>query len=129
MCFDTSEVVELGRRCSLNLVFRDLSVSPTYTASHSSHMILYTSPNYVLFTHGILRFHQQLSPCLKYVEIPYFPNTHLMCSENPFTYTITTGISFAPSFTDISIISPDVSTSFSDSLLFSSLKSLKIHSG
>ena len=40
ICFETSEVVELGLRCSLNLDFRDLSVSPTYVASHFSHLIL-----------------------------------------------------------------------------------------
>ena len=44
ICFATSEVVELGLRCSLNLAFSDLSVSPTYVASHSSHLILYTGP-------------------------------------------------------------------------------------
>ena len=41
MCFATSEEVELGLWCSLNLDFRDLFVSPTYIASHSSHLILH----------------------------------------------------------------------------------------
>ena len=38
------KMVELGLRCSLNLDFKDLSVSPTYVTSHSSHLILYTCP-------------------------------------------------------------------------------------
>ena len=53
MCFTTSETVVQGRRCSLNLACRDLSVSLFYTASHSSYLIfgLYTGPTtFSLFT-------------------------------------------------------------------------------
>ena len=49
---------------------------------------------------------------LKYVGMPYFPKTRLICSENPFTYGIMTGIFFDFSFIDVSNVSPDVSTSF-----------------
>ena len=61
-CFATSEAVELGLQCSLNLDFRDLSISPTYVASH---LILYWS-HHVLFTHRVLEFHQQLSLTLNW---------------------------------------------------------------
>ena len=38
ICFATSEVMELGLHYSLNINFRDLSVSAMYVASHSSHL-------------------------------------------------------------------------------------------
>ena len=34
MCRETSDVVVPGHLCSENLAFKDLSVSPTYEASH-----------------------------------------------------------------------------------------------
>ena len=81
MCFETSEMVELGRECSLNLAFRDLSVSPTYTTSHSSHLILYTGPTTFSLHMGFFGFANNCLSVfvgLKYVGMPYFPNT---CSQ------------------------------------------------
>ena len=49
MCFETSDVVELGLQCSPNLAFNERSVSPTYVASHSSQLILYTEPTTLSF--------------------------------------------------------------------------------
>ena len=94
MCLETSEVVELGRRCSPNLAFRDLSVSPTYIASHSSHLIFYIGPTTFSLLTGSFGFTNNCCSVLvglKYVGMPYFPKTRLICSENPFTYGITTG--------------------------------------
>ena len=102
-------------------VFRDLSVSPTYTASHSSHLILYTGPTTFFLLTGSFGFTNNCRSVfvgLKYVGMPYFPKTRLICSENPFTYGITTGIFFDFSFIDVSNVSPDVSTSLSESLFF-----------
>ena len=55
-------MVDLGLRCSLNVDFKDFSVSPTYIAVPSSHLILYTGPTtfYLLiislgFTNNCLR--------------------------------------------------------------------------
>ena len=48
-------MVELGLRCLSNLDFRDHSVSPTYVASHSSHLILYTGPTTFSLSTGSLR--------------------------------------------------------------------------
>ena len=93
MCFATSEVVQLGYQCSLNLTFRDLAVSPTYTASHSSHLILYTGPTMFSLLIGAFGFTNNCLSVivgLKYVAIPYIPNTCLSCSENPCMYGITT---------------------------------------
>ena len=118
MCLETSEVVELGRRCSLNLAFRDLSVSPMYTTSHSSHLILYISPTTFSLLTGSFSFTNYCRSVfvgLKYVGMPYFPKTQLICSENPFTYGIMTGIFFDFSFIEVSNVSPDVSTSVSTS--------------
>ena len=49
MCFETSDVVELGLLCSPNVAFNERSVSPTYVASHSSQLILYTGPTTLSF--------------------------------------------------------------------------------
>ena len=125
MCFETSEVVELGHRCSLKPCLQGsfcLTNIPcitlfTFDLIHWSH--------HILFTGGILHFTNNCHSVfvgLKYVGMPYFPKSHLICSENPFMYGITTGIFFDLSFSDISIVSPHVSTSFSESLLFSSFK-------
>ena len=65
MCFETTEVVELGRRCSRNLAFRDLSVLPTCTTSHSSHLILYTDPTTFSLLTGSFGFTNNcLSVCI-----------------------------------------------------------------
>ena len=87
--------------------------------------------HHVLFTHGILWFHQQLSQCACWFKVCWnaiISENSPHCSENSFTYGITTEIFFDYSFTDVSIVSPGVYTSFSESLVFSSFKSLKIHS-
>ena len=118
ICFATSEVVELGLRCSLNLAFSDLSVSPTYVASHSSHLILYTGPTTFFLSTGSLGFTnswRNVFVGLKYVGMPYFPNTRLICSENPLMYGMTTGIFLFLSLSDVS---------FTGSGLFTSLSSL-----
>ena len=75
ICFATSEVVELGIQCSLNLDFRDLSVSPTYVASHSSHLILYTGPTTFSLSTGSLGLTNSWRNALKYVGMPYFPHS------------------------------------------------------
>ena len=88
-------MVELGLQCSLSLDFRDLTLSPTYVASHSSHLILYTGPTRFSLLTGSLGFTNNclcVLISLKYVGILYLPNTHLSCSENPLMYGITTGI-------------------------------------
>ena len=77
--------------------------------------------HHILFTHGILRFHQQLSQCACWFKICWnaiISENSPHCSENSFTYGITTEIFFDWSFTDVSIVSPGVYTSFSVSLLF-----------
>ena len=77
--------------------------------------------HHILFTHGILRFHQQLSQCACWFKICWnaiISEKSPYCSENSFTYGITTEIFFDWSFTDVSIVSPGVYTSFSVSLLF-----------
>ena len=73
ICFATSEVVELGLRCSLNLAFSYLSVSPTYVASHSSHLILYTGPTTFSLSTVSLSFTnswRNVFVGLKYVGMP-----------------------------------------------------------
>ena len=75
---------------------QDLSVSPTYTASHSSHLILYIGPTTLSLLTRSFGFTNNCCSAfvgLKYVGMPYFPKTCFICSENPFTYGITTGIS------------------------------------
>ena len=89
ICFATSELVELSLRCSLNLDFRDLSVSPTYVASHSSHLILYTGPttfSLLIGSLGLTNSCHNVFVGLKYVGMPYFRNTHLICSKNSLMY-------------------------------------------
>ena len=79
MCLETSEVVKLGRRCSLNLAFRDLSVSPTYTASYSSHLILYTGlTTFSLFTgsFGFTNNCRSVFVGLKYPRLAQRPRQH-----------------------------------------------------
>ena len=63
--FATSEVVELGILCLLNLDFRDISVSPKYIASHSSHFTLHAGPTAFSF---LTRFRQHfvITYMLKY---------------------------------------------------------------
>ena len=114
-CFETSEVVELYYRCSLNHAFIDLSGSPTYTTLHI--LILYTYPTTFSLPTGSFGFTNNCLTVfvgLKYVIIlmPYFLNARLISSENPFTYGIMTGIFFDHFFTNVSIIFPDVSTFF-----------------
>ena len=92
MCFPTPWNVgvinvdvfwNLWGRYSLSLAFRDLSVSPTYTASQPSHLILYTGPaTFFFFYMGSLCFTNNCLNVfvgLKCVGIPYFPNTRLSC--------------------------------------------------
>ena len=65
--------------------------------------------HYILFTHGILWFHQQLSQCACWFKICWnaiISENSPHCSENSFTYGITTEIFFDRSFTDVSIVSP-----------------------
>ena len=129
-CFATSEVVELGLRCSLNLDFRDLSVSLMYVASYSSHLILYTSPTTFSLSTGSLGLTnswRNVFVSLKYVGMPYFPNTCLIYSENPLMYGMTTGIFLYLSLSDVSFTGSGIFTSPS-SLLFSH-NSRRIQSG
>ena len=70
ICFATSEVVELGVQCSLNLDFRDLSVSPTYF----SRLTLFTLDlihwsHHILFTDRVLGLDQQLSQHVHRLEV------------------------------------------------------------
>ena len=130
MCFATSEVVELGLRCSLNLDFRDLSVSPTYVASHFSHLILYTGPTTFSLSTGSLGLTNSWRNVfigLKYVGMPYFPNTRLICSGNPLMYGMTTGILLFLSLSDVSFTGSGLFTS--PSSLLSSFNSRRIQSG
>ena len=131
MCFETSEVVELGLWCSLNLDFKDLSVSPTYVASHSSHLILHTgSTTFSLLTRsiGCTNNCRSVLVGLKYVGVPYCPKTRLICSENPLIYGMTTGIFLAFSLSGFTWTSSDLFPS-SFLSLFSSFNSLRIQSG
>ena len=76
MCFATSEVIELGFRCSLNLDFRDLSVSPMCVASHYSQLILYTAPttfSLLIGSFGFTNNCRRVFIGLKYVGMPYLP--------------------------------------------------------
>ena len=68
--------VELGLRFSLNHDFRDLSISPTYVISHSSHFILYTGPTTLSLLTGSLGFTNNCRSVfigLKYVGMLYLP--------------------------------------------------------
>ena len=96
MRFATSEVVELGLQCLLNLDFRDLSVSSMYVASYSSHLILYRGPTTFSLLTGSLGFKNNFCSVLvglKYVGMLHLPKTHLICFENPLIYGMTSAIS------------------------------------
>ena len=123
-------MLELGFRCSLNLDFSYLSVFPTYVASHSSHLILYTGPTTFSLPTGSLcltNSYHNVFIGWKYVGMPYFPNTRLICSENPLMYEMTTGIFLFLSLSDVSFTVSGLFTSCS--LLLLSLKSCRIQSG
>ena len=81
MWFATSEMVEMGLWCSLNLDFRDLAISPTCATSHSSYLILYTSPTMSSLLTGSFGFINNFCSVLvglKYVGVPYLPKTRLL---------------------------------------------------
>ena len=127
ICFAASEVMELGLQCSLNLDFRDLSVSPTYIASHSSHLILYTGPttfSLSTWSLGLTNSWRNVFVGLKYVGMLYFPNTRLICSENPLMYGMTPGIFLFLSLSDVSFTGSSLFTS--PSSLLSSFNSRRI---
>ena len=86
MCFETSDVVELGLLRSPNLAFSERSVSPTYVASHSSQLILYTGPTTLSFPTGSFGWTnswRRVFVGLKYVGIPYPPKVLFSSSEKP----------------------------------------------
>ena len=95
MCFETSDVVELGLLCSPNLAFSEHSVSPTYVSSHSSQLILYTGPTTLSFPTGSFGWTnswRRVFVGLKYVGIPYPPKVLFSSSEKPLMYGIITGL-------------------------------------
>ena len=99
MCFETSDVLELGLLCSPNLAFSERSVSPTYVASHSSQLILYTGPTTLSFPTGSFGWTSSWSRVfvgLKYVGLPYPPKVLFNSSEKPLMYGIITGLSILP---------------------------------
>ena len=115
MYFATSEVVELSLMFT-NLAFREFSVSMTYTASHSSYLILYTcSTMFSLLSESFGFTNNCLSVIvgLKYVALLHLLNICLSFSKNLFVYGITTRIFFDLSLSDVSILSPNVSTASS----------------
>ena len=77
--------------------FMDLCMLLTSTGSHSSYLLLYTGPttfSLLMGSSGFTNGCHSVLVSLKYVGIPYLPNTRLRCSENPFMHGITTGIFF-----------------------------------
>ena len=105
------------------LDFRGLSVSPTYVASHSPHLISYAGPTtFSLLTEslGFTKKCHNIFVGFKYVGMPYLPKTCLICSENPLIYGMTTGILLVLSLSGVTIISSDLSPSSSLPLLLSS---------
>ena len=76
MWLETSEWIELGRRCSRNLDLRDLSVSPIYdslqglssVASLPSHLMWYTAPH-ASWGNGIFSSGEDLFNLLSWTEI------------------------------------------------------------
>ena len=95
MCFETSDVVELGLLCSPNLAFGERSVSPTYVASHSSQLILYTEPTILSFPTGSFGWTnswRRVFMGLKYVGIPCPQKVLFSSSEKPLMYGIITGL-------------------------------------
>ena len=104
MCFETSDVVELGLLCSPNLAFSERSVSPTYVASHSSQLILYTRPTTLSFPTGSFGWTnswRRVFVGLKYVGIPYPPKVLFNSSEKPLMYGIITGLFLFSLFTPV----------------------------
>ena len=84
MCFETSDVVELGLLCSPNLAFSERSVLPTYVASHPSQLILYTGPTTLSFPTGSFRWTsswRRVFVGLKYCGIPYPQNVFFISFE------------------------------------------------
>ena len=61
ICFATSEVVELGLRCSLNLAFSDLSVFSYVRCLTLSTLDIIHRSHHILFINRVLRLHQQLA--------------------------------------------------------------------
>ena len=72
MCFETSDVVELGLLCSPNLAFSERSVSPTYVASHSSQLILYTGPTTLSFPTGSFGWTNSWRRVFRRLEIRWY---------------------------------------------------------